>query len=715
VVVDLSSCLSDPTLESAQQIAANHMEMCRFSDPTKSDYRKVVAAVDRVLKSDEPRQQSEIVHGGASGSPSQTAQLDLTPQERQLYIDLLGFGIVDTSARIRKAHPGTCKWILETREYSEWQNDAGISDKQHLLWIKGKPGCGKSTMMKYLVVNAQESPRNRVVLGFFFDKKGQYLQRSTVGMYRSLLLQLFGQRPLLQRVLDLLGRPPPTGSERAAWSNARVWQVNVLQDLISEAFRRMRAGEILCFVDAIDECLEDGVRLIAHFKNVVALDLPGNISLCFSSGPYLNIGPLGSIILELDHNAGHLQDLDCYLESNVAFGDTVESQQLKQTLLGSAESEFVWLVLAVQMLKKALKREQIEQAQLSQKQVLAVLRQLGTEQRTESLRALLFKDLLLFDRFADDADTENKGEQDHDRDSVVSTSVGSFQSKSMRAATPEHLRRLFREDLRLRSFLTTAVNFSDLEQERLADLLHRYLRILSRDLVGELQATKGSLEREGCKVVFHQSRSLALELVQDAQREARSSGQQPETWESLHAQSQDIGQSEHTRRYLDEQFGSGQFEAAEIAETSGTFTLPPQEGDEDDAVSDSDSPLSEQLDPQSLVLDSCLNLFKESHSFFKFVDSLWRGAEPDLCDWWSINLRWQEELGEPAPIFLRRRFYDEIRRIDAEAAGLIDRAKCALEQFTGKPWDWWPFAPPKTPISAGKIRLKWNEVSFSSL
>lgn len=45
---DVSSCLSDPTLEITQHIARNHMEMCRFSGLDDPEYRKVAAALDNI-------------------------------------------------------------------------------------------------------------------------------------------------------------------------------------------------------------------------------------------------------------------------------------------------------------------------------------------------------------------------------------------------------------------------------------------------------------------------------------------------------------------------------------------------------------------------------------------------------------------------------------------------------------------------------------------
>src|SRR5438045_4080966 len=44
------------------------------------------------------------------------------------------------------AYKNTCTWILEHASYCKW-----ISESCGLLWIKGKPGAGKTTLMEFLL------------------------------------------------------------------------------------------------------------------------------------------------------------------------------------------------------------------------------------------------------------------------------------------------------------------------------------------------------------------------------------------------------------------------------------------------------------------------------------------------------------------------------------------------------------------------------------
>jgi adenylylsulfate kinase-like enzyme len=42
---------------------------------------------------------------------------------------------------------GTCVWLSEHPKYRQWLTQSGATP----LWIKGKPGSGKTTLKTYLV------------------------------------------------------------------------------------------------------------------------------------------------------------------------------------------------------------------------------------------------------------------------------------------------------------------------------------------------------------------------------------------------------------------------------------------------------------------------------------------------------------------------------------------------------------------------------------
>lgn len=81
---------------------------------------------------------------------------------------------------------GTCKWLLEHSTFKTW-----LRECQSLLWVKEKPGAGKSTLMKYAVDNCSIMLPGSVIVSFFFDAHGVSLQNTALGMYRSIIHELF--------------------------------------------------------------------------------------------------------------------------------------------------------------------------------------------------------------------------------------------------------------------------------------------------------------------------------------------------------------------------------------------------------------------------------------------------------------------------------------------------------------------------------------------
>src|SRR5215471_10848607 len=86
----------------------------------------------------------------------------------------------------------TCSWLLEHKNYRTW-----LDQRQGLLWVKGNPGVGKSTLLKYALREAKKrpSPNTEVIASFFFHGRGSLIQKCPLGLFRSLLNQLSDQIP----------------------------------------------------------------------------------------------------------------------------------------------------------------------------------------------------------------------------------------------------------------------------------------------------------------------------------------------------------------------------------------------------------------------------------------------------------------------------------------------------------------------------------------
>ena len=106
-----------------------------------------------------------------SQEPSQTP---LNGEQRQNLLDSLRFEQIDArQMTIKTAHAKTCRWLLKSEQYLNWLDTAKVSEHHGFLWIKGKAGTGKSTLMKFALVNARKTMKDHIVLSFFFNARGE--------------------------------------------------------------------------------------------------------------------------------------------------------------------------------------------------------------------------------------------------------------------------------------------------------------------------------------------------------------------------------------------------------------------------------------------------------------------------------------------------------------------------------------------------------------
>ncbi|KAK5304595.1 hypothetical protein LTR99_003658 [Exophiala xenobiotica] len=345
VVEDSASCLNDATIETVQHIASNHMEMCRFSGINDPEYTKVAAAVERILAS-------------ASNRTFADNDIILDEQQRRKYLEYLKFDRIDARhATIKTAHAKTCKWLLTRPEYRDWLDPTKSIEHSGFLWIKGKPGTGKSTIMKYAFTQTRKTMTDANHISFFFNARGEQLEKTTLGMYRSLLLQLLEALPSLHIVLNKTLAPQlNTAGEEISWN------LEEIKAVFQAAVRGLGDRKVVCFIDALDECEEDDVRdMISFFEQVCekAVDPLNQFFVCFSSRHYPHIAIAKCIELVLERQTGHQEDLAKYLDSELKIGSSRRSQDIEEEILERSSGIFLWVVLVAQILKREYDRGRV--------------------------------------------------------------------------------------------------------------------------------------------------------------------------------------------------------------------------------------------------------------------------------------------------------------------------------------------------------------------
>jgi ankyrin repeat protein len=313
------------------------MGMCRFTGLEDVEYKKVAAALCRMTNT--------IVRETKKREfPS------LGEEQRRILLDTLRFDQINArQMTIKNGHAKTCKWLLKMPEYLDWLDINKLAEHHGFLWIKGKPGTGKSTLMKFVHAHARKTMKDKIIISFFFNARGEDLEKSTAGMYRSLLLQLLERVPELQRVFDSLGSTIITNN------GSHQWSVETLKELFQQAILQLGKRALTCFIDALDECEERQIRDMASFfeqLGELAISAGIRFQVCFSSRHYPHITISKGLHLVLEGQEGHNQDITNYLDSELKIGHGRLAEEIRGELQSKASGVFMWVVLVVEILNK---------------------------------------------------------------------------------------------------------------------------------------------------------------------------------------------------------------------------------------------------------------------------------------------------------------------------------------------------------------------------
>ncbi|KAJ5975058.1 hypothetical protein N7481_008765 [Penicillium waksmanii] len=310
------------------------------------------------------------------GDFSERGPGDISAQQRVL-ASLRFPRMQDRAQQIESAHDQTYEWVLESQQkgVQRWDDLAtwlsSNTETRNIYWISGKPGSGKSTLMRFLAerLNLQEHmlpwAQGCSVLraSYFSWSPGEILQKSLEGLLRSLLLQILKQKPdLIREVID-----------DTRWSTAKIpsialadWNklelISCLQNCIS-ALQKLFI-KVLLFVDGLDEFeCTDEIRqeLIETFRR---LAFTGNVKVFLSSRPWNIFQDSLNGIPRIRLEDLTREDIRLYVRAkflnNLRFHQLLScDKKIAEALIlavgDKAEGVFLWVRLVVRDLLKGIR------------------------------------------------------------------------------------------------------------------------------------------------------------------------------------------------------------------------------------------------------------------------------------------------------------------------------------------------------------------------
>lgn len=240
-----------------------------------------------------------------------------------------------------KPDPRTCGWLLNNTTFIDW-----LKSQNGFLWIRGNPGCGKSMAMKQTLLHLQDriEPQG-LLIHFFFHGQGRDLQKSSLGLYLSLLHQVYPYLP--DCFLDLTDRFDEYKQKGPAdwrWMKGEIRQL-FLKGILHASQR----SSIILLVDALDEAGEREAKVIVDDLRSLTNTSENKevrIRICFSCRHYPQIILSDSETLVMDEI--NLEDIRTVVASRIDSAtcfDASEKYRLKNEILSKAAGSFQWACL----------------------------------------------------------------------------------------------------------------------------------------------------------------------------------------------------------------------------------------------------------------------------------------------------------------------------------------------------------------------------------
>lgn len=248
----------------------------------------------------------------------------------------------------------TCDWLLGTQEFKKWRDRSDITQDNGVFWLKGKPGSGKSTMMRHISHHLQQFD-DAVLVEHFFNARGSGLEKTFLGLLRSLIYQLVSKDP------EFYNAFVPIYHEKDMIQGLWEWRQNELKNFLHYQLKLTKL-KLIILVDALDECRLDEIASVVSFLeelSLEAVEADANLRICLSSRPYPNISMKKDLEFTLDGNAEHDEDIKKYVRAKLK-SDNLEIEKM---VLQKAHGVFLWVVLVVAMLNKAVERGRPEEMQ----------------------------------------------------------------------------------------------------------------------------------------------------------------------------------------------------------------------------------------------------------------------------------------------------------------------------------------------------------------
>jgi hypothetical protein len=242
---------------------------------------------------------------------------------------------------------GTGSWLLTSESYKNWKS----SDESELLWVRGKPGSGKSVLAAVIITDLKLEVEPETALGYAFCRRADESFQDPTKIFGALAKQVSEHKSAIDPVLEMEGR-----TSHLATSPSQ----SVIRLVMASAMKQFKRTFLV--VDALDEC-KDNDQLakdllylvenkgLAPVKVIVFSRQEYNLEKCFR--PYKHIEP------DLGANE---EDLKAYIYSLFPNPDDPSKKkvnaEIRAECIAKADGMFLWVKLLAKNLGGPLRSKE---------------------------------------------------------------------------------------------------------------------------------------------------------------------------------------------------------------------------------------------------------------------------------------------------------------------------------------------------------------------
>ncbi|KAF6790005.1 hypothetical protein CSOJ01_14660, partial [Colletotrichum sojae] len=196
---------------------------------------------------------------------------------------------------------GTCEWFFQDERFIDWRD----SDSSRLLLILAGPGSGKSVLSRALVDERRLSTSSATsTVCYFFFKDGDKERTTCASALAALLHQLFTQDPT-GGLIDRAKSAYQQAGKNLSKAPGLLWKV------LLDCTEAPEVGEVICLVDAPDECQEQERRILidllkGFYGDETCFAAISNLKFLVTSRPYDKIEYPFRALLALEHHSAYI-------------------------------------------------------------------------------------------------------------------------------------------------------------------------------------------------------------------------------------------------------------------------------------------------------------------------------------------------------------------------------------------------------------------------